>query len=135
MPAMRPLFVLAGIILAGCSTGADPPGLETASPPDISRLAAKIQDVFKTAKLSGSPLVSPPHPAPVNALGDWVVCLRSDAESDPRIYALLIAANDVADYRLALMVDQCANQRFEPLPAAPPTNRPGGPGAGPSSHR
>jgi hypothetical protein len=123
MPTMRPIFVLAGMILAGCSIGADPtmpPRLQAADPPDIPRLAAKIQDIFKAAKLSGNPRISPAHQAPVTALADWVVCLRGDAESDPRVYALLISGNDVADYRLALMVDQCANQEFEPLPAAPP---------------
>ena len=119
MPAMRSIFVLAGMVLAGCSTGADPrmpARLEAATPPDISRLAAKIQDIFKATKLSGYPRISPAHRASVTALADWVVCLRGDAESDPRVYALLISDNDVADYRLALMVDQCANQGFEPLP-------------------
>ena len=44
------------------------------------------------------------------------MCLRSDAESDPRTYALLIQNNDIVDYRLALMIDGCVNERFEPLP-------------------
>jgi hypothetical protein len=29
---------------------------------------------------------------------------------------LLIQNNDIADYRLALIIDGCANERFEPLP-------------------
>jgi hypothetical protein len=121
MPAMRPMFVLAGLILGGCSLGADPtmpPRLEAASPPDMSQLSAGIQNAFKSAKLSGYPRISSAHQAPVTALADWVVCLRSDAESDPRTYALLISGNEVVDYRLALTVDQCDNQWFEPLPGA-----------------
>jgi hypothetical protein len=123
MPAMRPIFVLAGLILGGCSLGAGPvpARLEASNPPDVSRLSAKIQEIFKSAKLTGYPRISPAHQAPITALADWVVCLRSDAESDPRIYALLISGNEVVDYRLALVVDQCANQRFEPLAAPLPT--------------
>jgi hypothetical protein len=45
-----------------------------------------------------------------------MVCLRSDAESDPRVYALLIQNNDIVDYRLALIIDECASERFESLP-------------------
>jgi hypothetical protein len=40
----------------------------------------------------------------------------SDVESDPRVYALLIQNNEIVDYRLALIVDGCANERFAPLP-------------------
>jgi hypothetical protein len=94
---MRPIPVLAGLIsilsLAGCSLGADPampPRLETADAPNLSALAPKIQTAFKNAKLTGYPRVSPPRKAPVTALADWIVCLRSDAENDPRVYALLI---------------------------------------------
>ena len=67
-------------------------------------------------KLTGYPRVSQIRRAPVSALGDWIMCLRSDAESDPRTYALLIQNNDIVDYRLALMIDGCVNERFEPLP-------------------
>ena len=103
----------------GCSLGADPgpmAQLDTANVPEMAALAAKIQDTFKAVKLTGYPRISPVRRAPVAALGDWIVCLRSDAESDPRVYALLIQNNDIVDYRLALIVDACANERFEPLP-------------------
>ena len=40
-------------------------------------------------KLTGYARVSQVRKAPISALGDWIVCLRSDAESDPRIYALI----------------------------------------------
>jgi len=116
---MRPFFALVVLMLAGCSLGADRLPLGVAQPPDLSRLAGKIQDTFKAAKLSGSPRVSRPRRAPVTAFGDWMVCLRSDGE-DARVYALIISGNDIIDYRLALMVDECANESFAPLPAATP---------------
>jgi hypothetical protein len=114
---LSPAFVC--LILAGCSLGADPallPPLDATSIPNIAALAGKIQETFKSVKLTGYPRVSQVRRAPVSALGDWIVCLRSDADSDPRVYALLIQNNDIVDYRLALSIDGCANQRFEPLP-------------------
>jgi hypothetical protein len=116
---MRFLPTLAALILAGCSLGADPvpmAQLDTVNVPDVAALAGKIQGTFAGAKLTGYPRVSPVRKAPVSALGDWIVCLMSDVESDPRVYALLIRNNEIVDYRLALMIDGCANERFAPLP-------------------
>jgi hypothetical protein len=120
---MRLSPTLAGLILAGCSLGADPAPiaqLDTVNVPDVAALAAKIQSTFKSVKLTGYPRVSPVRKAPVSALGDWIVCLMSDVESDPRVYALLILNNEIVDYRLALMIDGCANERFAPLPGPNP---------------
>jgi hypothetical protein len=116
---MRSSPILVCLILAGCSLGADPAPmaqLDTASVPNMAALAAKIQDAFKTVRLTGYPRISPVRKAPVSALGDWVVCLMSDVESDSRVYALLIQNNEIVDYRLALMIDGCANERFAPMP-------------------
>jgi hypothetical protein len=116
---MRLMPALAGLILAGCSLGADPgplAQLDSATVPDTAQLAAKIQSTFQSVKLTGYPRVSQVRRAPVSALGDWMVCLRSDADNDPRIYALLIQNNAIVDYRLALAIDGCASERFAPLP-------------------
>jgi hypothetical protein len=116
---MRLISALAALLLAGCSLGADPgplAQLDSPNAPDMLALAGKIQTTFQNVKLTGYPRVSQLRRAPVSALGDWMVCLRSDAESDPRVYALLIQNNDIVDYRLALIIDGCASERFEPLP-------------------
>src|ERR1700732_4410504 len=118
---MRFSPIVAGLILAGCSLGADPMAqLDTLNVPDVAALAAKIQGTFTSVKLTGYPRVSPVRKAPVSALGDWIVCMKSDAESDQRVYALIIQGNEIVDYRLALIIDGCANVRFEALPAPPP---------------
>jgi hypothetical protein len=116
---MRLFPAFAGLILAGCALGADPAPLAqlvSADVPDIAVLAPRIQETFKAVKLAGYPRVSPVRKAPVSALGDWIVCLTSDADSD-RVYALLIQNNAIVDYRLALLIDGCASERFEPLPS------------------
>jgi hypothetical protein len=116
---MRLISALAALLLAGCSLGADPgplAQLDSPNAPDMLALAGKIQTTFQNVKLAGYPRVSQLRRAPVSALGDWMVCLRSDVESDPRVYALLIQNNDIVDYRLALIIDECASERFEPLP-------------------
>ena len=118
-PAFAGLLVFAGLLLAGCALGADPGLLtqpDTVNVPDMAVLAPKIQSTFKTVKLTGYPRVSPVRKAPVSALGDWIVCLMSDTEGDSRVYALLIQNNEIVDYRLALIIDGCAGERFGPLP-------------------
>jgi hypothetical protein len=130
---LSPAF--AGLWLAGCSLGADPTPmaqLDTSTVPNIMALAPKIQGTFAAVKLTGYPRVSPVRKAPVTALGDWVVCLRSDAESDPRTYALIIQNNEIVDYRLALMIDGCANESFDPLPS-PPVIKPPPPATKPAA--
>jgi hypothetical protein len=120
---MRFTPALAGLILAGCSLGADPgpvAQLDSVTVPDTAELAGKIQTTFQSVKLTGYPRVSQVRRAPVSALGDWMVCLRSDSENDPRIYALLIQNNAIVDYRLAVVIDGCANERFGPLPPPSP---------------
>jgi len=119
---MRLGAVFAGLGLAGCSLGVDAPGvspqLDSLRIPDIAALADKIQQTFKVVKLTGYPRVSQVRQAPVTAFGDWLVCLRSDADNDPRIYTLLIQNDDIVDYRLALGIDGCERERFAPLPTA-----------------
>jgi hypothetical protein len=117
---MRFSPAFAGLLLSGCALGADPGPLrqpDTVNVPDMVALAPKIQITFGGVKLTGNPRVSPVRKAPVSALGDWIVCLMSDAEGDPRIYALLIHNNEIVDYRLALVIDGCAGERFGPLPS------------------
>jgi hypothetical protein len=131
---MRLFPAFAGLFLAGCSLGADPAPmaeLDIVTIPNIVALAPKIQGTFGAVKLAGSARVSPVRKAPVSALGDWIVCLRSDVEDDPRIYTLIIQNDDIVDYRLALGIDGCANEKFEPLPSPPappaPATKPPGP--------
>jgi hypothetical protein len=116
--------ILPAAILAACSLGQfNPPslqGVDTAEIPNLAVMSDKIQEAFKTAKLTGYPRVSRVRQAPITAPADWMVCLRSDAENDPHTYALFLQKNEVVDFRLALQVDQCSNETYAPLPSAMP---------------
>jgi hypothetical protein len=116
--------ILMGVILAACSVGQfDPPslaGVDASEVPNIAAMSDKIQEVFKTVKLTGYPRVSRVRQAPITARADWMICLRNDADNDPHTYALFIQRNEVVDYRLALLIDQCAAETYAPLPASMP---------------
>ena len=115
--------LLTGAILAACSFGElnqPPPDLDGADVPNVAAMSDKVMAVFKAVKLAGYPRVSRVRRAPVTAIADWIVCLRGDSDNDPHIYALLIQNNEIVDYRLALLIDQCANETYGPLPSPMP---------------
>jgi len=93
--------------------------VEAPEVPSLASLADKIEQTFKSLKLTGYPRVSAVHPAPVTALADWEVCLRTNDESSPLTYALFLQRNDVIDYRLALPIDQCSAGPYGALPIQP----------------
>jgi hypothetical protein len=111
-------------VLAACSAGQfNPPslqGVDAAEVPNLAAMSDKVQDVFKSVKLTGYPRVSRVRQAPITAAADWMICLRSDAENDPRTYALFLQRSEVVDYRLALLIDQCAGETYAALPPAMP---------------
>lgn len=126
MQARRLPIVLIAIAsaLAGCALGGSgalpPAGVALTEPPELVTISDKVQAVFKTVKLTGYPRVSRVLPSAITAPTDWMVCLRSDAENDPRSYALFIHGNEIVDWRLALMVDHCAAETYAALPAPIP---------------
>lgn len=121
-------LAVSACVLGACAHGPDPApptaqsenpepaGTIAPYPPDMAYLAPTIEEAFKSAKFTGYPRVSPVRPAPVSALGDWIVCLTSDSESERRIYALFIRDNAIVDARLAVVIDACADETFAPLP-------------------
>ncbi|HLH98603.1 MAG TPA: hypothetical protein VKW08_26125 [Xanthobacteraceae bacterium] len=121
---IRLLSIIVGLALGACAHGTDPPPLAQAnsaeiegSAPDLTLLTPMIAQAFKNAKFAGYPRVSAVRTAPISALGDWIVCLTSDSESDQRIYALFIRDNAIVDARLAVVIDACTDETFAPLPS------------------
>jgi len=110
--------MLFGLSLCGCSSfTASPVALPSAvsAPPDQKTLAAKIEQVFTTTKLPGSPEVSAVHRAPPIAPTEWMICLKSDAPDQRLKYAVFFQDNVVKVYRIAVQIDQCDQEPYRPL--------------------
>jgi hypothetical protein len=56
--------------------------------------------------------MSPLRPAHPSTMADWMFCLRSDADDIPRGHALLMRKNEIASYRLAVLIDGCAREVY-----------------------
>jgi hypothetical protein len=85
------------------------------NPPNLEVVTRAAVAAFAKLKLPGSPEMSPLRPAHPSSLADWMFCLRSDADDIPRFYALFVRNNDIVNYRLAVQIDGCARERFEPV--------------------
>src|SRR5262245_59541161 len=117
MSARRQLAVLLLVlVVAGCTLGdygpLHPP--LPSNPPDLDRVSKAAIGIFTKLKLPGSPEMSRLRPAHVSSPADWMFCLRSDADDIPRNYALFVRNNDIVDYRLAVQIDACAAEQFDP---------------------
>ena len=75
----------------------------------------EVAAVFAALKLPGSPELSRLRPAHPSTLADWMFCLRSDADDIPRNYALFMRKGAPISYRLAVQIDGCAREKFEPV--------------------
>src|SRR5438270_11499821 len=99
---MRRLAALFGLVLAGCSLALDAPTLPASDAvvlPNLAPLTQKLGGIFKDARLSGSPEISPIRRAPVTVLADWMICLRGSVAGDPQVYAVFFQNNDIVNYR------------------------------------
>src|ERR1700759_4174999 len=107
---------LLGLLLAGWSVGiTESPNLlplDSMEMPNIGLLAQRLADIFKDAKLPGAPEVSPLRKAPMTVIADWMLCLRSNVPSSAQIYAVFVQKSNVIDYRLAVLIDECGNERY-----------------------
>ena len=114
---MRFLPVFVGLLLAGCSLGEigsrSAPAVNSSQMPEFGPLAATVQGIFKSLKLPGAPKVSHVRKAHLLAPADWILCLKSDVETDRHIYALFVRDNKIVDYRLVVVLDQCEHDQFE----------------------
>jgi hypothetical protein len=93
---------------------ADEGSLSVSDPPAEQAVVAGAQSVYKAAKMTGNPFVSPVKRAQPIAQGDWVVCLRSDDPEWPRTMTLLFSGAKLVAFRGAVAIDGCANETYAP---------------------
>ena len=104
------------LALAGCSgVGSRQIVIQpTSFPPNEEAIEQGAKDVFERVKLTGAPEVSELRKAIVSAPADWFVCLRSNAPPF-HPYAIFFNANQLVDFRLAVLYDDCAREMYVPL--------------------
>jgi hypothetical protein len=134
-PKTGSLFELARTSIVVCCSlcGASGAAIaeERQAPPNYKDL---IQGAVKTSFIDPSSVglveISPLHPTRGPQMGDWMACLRIAINGQPTLYAVFIDSQPpkVILLRLAVRFDDCAQDQYEPLPAAPPAqDRPAGP--------
>ena len=117
-------FFAISALLSGCSIllDAELPTLPDPEPDstDLNVIFEKIAGIYPGLKLTGAPLISRVRKSESVSIANWVICLRNDAPADTatdaRYYAVFIKKNEIVDYRLAVVLDRCEMQSFEPLP-------------------
>jgi len=115
------LAVAALVLLGGCSSTffAAPPGTPTAEqePADYPGVVAKDLEGVKGHDGNTPFEISAARRTRLAQPGDWVVCARRTVEERPTYFAVFLRDGKVIDRRLAVQVDECAQEQFQPLPA------------------
>jgi hypothetical protein len=115
----RCLTMLLCLAASGCGTMDARQQASTAravaAPPDEKKLAELVNSAFTTAKLTGTPEVSPVRATHDTQRGDWVFCIRSrDADQMPE-YAVLIRDNAISEIRSHVSIDGCYGETYRPI--------------------
>jgi hypothetical protein len=107
-------LVVSAFAVAGCSIGDVSPALPPLppNPPDMEVVTREAARIFVVLKLPGNPELSRLRPAHPSTLADWMFCMRSDAHDIPREYAMFMSKGAVVNYRIAVVVDGCAQEKF-----------------------
>jgi len=83
-------------------------------PPTEQAIERGARDILQRVKLVGTPEVSELRKALPSAPADWLVCVRSSAPPF-RPYAAFFKGDELVDYRLAVLYDDCAREMYVPL--------------------
>src|SRR5262249_37612113 len=107
-------------MLCGCSTtffsAPDRPVPLEAEPADYQNVVARNLASLKERAATGSFEISPPRKTRLAQPGDWVVCVRTTIKERPAYFAVFIDDGKVLERRVAVQIDECAQQRYQPLP-------------------
>src|SRR5262245_52809718 len=118
---VRVLCCVLALGLTGCSLG------EVASPPLAPEVAYLPEPPYRKLVAGGivSILGDPSRAAPMQISGlrrvdtvkgpSWLACLRANANTQPRSYAVFIQDERIVESRIAVMIDRCDEQVYQPF--------------------
>lgn len=117
MSPIRGLLLAAPIcaLTASCSFLEDVPAIQVSAAPSIAATTAGAKTVAKERKLI-EPLeftaVRRAHPL---SPADWVLCIRSSTPEGAARYAIFFNADAVKDSRIAVQIDPCWSEPYQPI--------------------
>jgi hypothetical protein len=118
--------VVAFALLGACTSllSPDMPVESEAGAPDYQALVAKDLAGMKDRASMGSFEISALRRSRLAQPGDWMTCVRTTIQERPTYLAFFMREGRVLDRRLAVLIDECGQEQFHPLPGlgAPPAD-------------
>jgi hypothetical protein len=109
-------------LLGACTSllSPDMPAESEAGPADYQTLVAKDLAGLKDRASMGAFEISPLRRTRLAQPGDWMACVRTTVQERPTYLAFFMREGRVLDRRLAVLIDECAQEQFQPLPELRP---------------
>jgi hypothetical protein len=106
------------LALLGACTSALPPDLpiSEAGPADYQVLVAKNLTGLKDRAFTGPFEISPLRRTRLAQPGDWMACVRTTVQQRPTYLAFFMREGRVLEQRIAVLIDECTQEQFQPLP-------------------
>ena len=134
---MRSLVLALAVTLGGCSASELVQNLPAAPAPDLSQpnhrriVADNIRVVFPKETPSGELQISGIRLIDHLKGPAWLTCVKIETRETPQFFAIFIQGDKIIDSRVALMIDQCYKDTYEPFEiaafATKPATKPGTP--------
>jgi hypothetical protein len=121
---------IVALALLGACTSVLPPDLPIESEPrpaDYQVLVAKDLTGLKDRAFTGPFEISPLRRTRLAQPGDWMACVRTTVQERPTYLAFFMREGRVLERRIAVLIDECAQEQFQPLPeyrSPPPQSKP-----------
>jgi len=118
---LRPLVAIVVLtMLGGCSSTfffiPDTPMPLDPGPTDYQALVARDLRNLKDRASMGPFEIAPLRQTRLAQPGDWFACVRTTIQERPTYFAVFLQEGRVIDRRQAVLMDECANAQFQPLP-------------------
>jgi hypothetical protein len=112
------LGIVALALLGACTSllSPDMPTESETRPADYQVLVAKDLANLKDRASMGSLEISPLRRTRLAQPGDWMACVRTTIQERPTYLAFFMREGRVLDRRLAVLIDECVQEQFQPLP-------------------
>jgi hypothetical protein len=104
-------------LLGGCTSllSPDVPAESEARPADYQALVAKDLAGLPDRASMGAFEISPLRRTRLAQPGDWMACVRTTIQERPTYLAFFMREGRVLERRLAVLIDECGQERFQPL--------------------